>query len=232
MTDPCLCNDGHGSLKVPGFSDVPLDLKFYPQNRFTHGATEWAQWPNLTARELAMLGLMNDLTEEHGWHEKIFDDNLMVDWRKQALLRPLVSPKAWDWCLAELRDKALYFEQTGNIVVFNTGAGIVKSDAIAEIIQTELRDAAELLEADENAPRQQAVPNLVDPSLFPLVCGRTRVLMDSGCVSLNSTINLFGQGETVLGFLPGYFRRQRHVLPYSAWSGEATPRETNRDDGR
>ncbi|KAH0171370.1 hypothetical protein KCU67_g2216, partial [Aureobasidium melanogenum] len=198
MTDPCLCNDGHGSLKVPSFSDVPLDLEFYPQNRFTHGATEWAQWPNLTARELAMLGLINDLTEEHGWHENIFDDNLMVDWRMQALSRPLVSPKAWDWCLAELRDKAPYFEQTGNIVVFNTGAGIVKSDAVAETIQTELRDAAELLEADEKAPRQQAVLNLVDPSLFPLVYGRTRVLMDSGRVSLDNTINSFGRGEIVL----------------------------------
>ncbi|KAG9667201.1 hypothetical protein KCU99_g6742, partial [Aureobasidium melanogenum] len=230
MTDPCLCNDGHGSLKVPGFSDVPLDLEFYPQNRFTHGATEWAQWPNLTARELAVLGLINDLTEEHGWHENIFDDNLMADWRMQALSRPLVSPKAWDWCLAELRDKAPYFEQTGNIVVFNTGAGIVKSDAVAETIQTELRDAAELLEADEKAPRQQAVLNLVDPSLFPLVYGRTRVLMDSGRVSLDNTINSFGRGEIVLEFPPGYFRRQRHVLPYPAWSEEVTPRETNKDD--
>ncbi|KAG9661503.1 hypothetical protein KCU64_g2514, partial [Aureobasidium melanogenum] len=233
MTDPCLCNDGHGSLKVPGFSDVPLDLEFYPQNRFTHGATEWAQWPNLTARELAMLGLINDLTEEHGWHENIFDDNLMVDWRMQALSRPLVSPKAWDWCLAELRDKVPYFEQTGNIVVFNTGAGIVKSDAVAEMIQTELRDAAELVEADEKATRQQAVLNLVDPSLFPLVYGRTRVLMDSGRVSLDNTINSFGRGEIVLEFPPGYFRRQRHVLlPYPAWSEEVTSRETNYDDGK
>jgi hypothetical protein len=175
---------------------------------------------------------MNDLTEEHGWHENIFDDNLMVDWRMQALSRPLVSPKAWDWCLAELRDKALYFEQTGNIVVFNTGAGIVKSDAVAEMIQTELRDAAELLEADENAPRQQVVLNLVDPSLFPLDYGRTRVLMDSGRVSLDSTINSFRRGEIVLEFSPGYFRRQRHVLPYPLWSEEVTPRETNYDDGR
>ncbi|THY15534.1 hypothetical protein D6D02_03898 [Aureobasidium pullulans] len=231
MTDPCLCNDGHGSLKVPGFSDVPLDLEIYPQNRFTHGATEWTQWPNLTARELAMLGLMNDLTEEHGWHKNIFDDNLMVDWRMQALSRPLISPKAWDWCLAELQDKALYFEQTGNIVVFNTGAGIVKSDAVAEMIQTELRDAAKLLEADEKAPRQQVVLNLVDPSLFPLVYGRTRVLMDSGRVSLDSTINSFGRGAIVLECPPGYFR-PRNVRRYPLWSEEVTPRATNSDDER
>ncbi|THV75783.1 hypothetical protein D6D29_08626 [Aureobasidium pullulans] len=232
MTDPCLCNDGHGSLKVPGFSDVPLDLEIYPQNRFTHGATEWAQWPNLTARELAMLGLMNDLTEEHGWHKNIFDDNLMVDWRMQALSRPLISPKAWDWCLAELQDKALYFEKTGNIVVFNTGAGIVKSDAVAEMIPTELRDAAKLLEADEKAPRQQVVLNLVDPSLFPLVYGRTRVLMDSGRVSLDSTINSFGRGAIVLDIPPGYFRPRRNVRRYPLWSEEVTPRATNSDDER
>lgn len=231
MTDPCLCNDGNGSLKVPGFSDVPLDLEIYPQNRFTHGATEWVQWPNLTARELAMLGLMNDLTEEHGWHKNIFDDNLMVDWRMQALSRPLISPKAWDWCLAELQDKAPYFEQTGNIVVFNTGAGIVKSDAVAEMIQTELRDAAKLLEADEKTPRQQVVLNLVDPSLFPLVYGRTRVLMDSGRVSLDSTINSFGRGATVLECPPGYFR-PRNVRRYPLWSEEVTPRATNSDDER
>ncbi|KAI4835262.1 hypothetical protein E4T44_08688 [Aureobasidium sp. EXF-8845] len=231
MTDPCLCNDGHGSLKVPGFFDIPLDLEFYPQNRFTHGAAEWTQWPNLTARELAMLGLMNDLTEEPGWHETILDDDLMVDWRMQALSRPLVSPKAWDWCLAELRDKALNFEQTGSTVVFNTGAGIVKSDAVAEMIQTELKDAAELLEADEIAPRQQAMLNLVDPSLFPLVYGRTRVLMDSGRVSLDSTINSWGRGEIVPEFPPGYFRRRRHVLSYRAWSEEVTPRETTYDEG-
>ncbi|KEQ81619.1 hypothetical protein M438DRAFT_399248 [Aureobasidium pullulans EXF-150] len=232
MTDPCLCNDGHGSLKVPGFSDVPLDLEIYSQNRFTHGATEWVQWPNLTARELAMLGLMNDLTEEHGWHKNIFDDDLMVDWRMQALSRPLISPKAWDWCLAELQDKALYFEQTGNIVVFNTGAGIVKSDAVAEMIQTELRDAAKLLEADEKAPRQQVVLNLVDPSLFPLVYGRTRVLMDSGRVSLDSTINSFGRGAIVLDIPPGYFRPRRNVRRDPLWSEEVTPRATNSDDER
>ncbi|TIA06158.1 hypothetical protein D6C83_08728 [Aureobasidium pullulans] len=140
-----------------------------------------------------MLGLMNDLTEEHGWHKNIFDDNLMVDWRMQALSRPLISPKAWDWCLAELQDKALYFEQTGNIVVFNTGAGIVKSDAVAEMIQTELRDAAKLLEADEKAPRQQVVLNIVDPSLFPLVYGRTRVLMDLGrCLNVRLAISALG----------------------------------------
>ncbi|THX82645.1 hypothetical protein D6D05_03806 [Aureobasidium pullulans] len=232
MTDPCLCNDVNGSLKVPGFSDVPLDLEIYPQNRFTHGATEWAQWSNLTARELAMLGLMNDLTEEHGWHKNIFDDNLMVDWRMQALSRPLISPKAWDWCLAELQDKALFFEQTGNIVVFNTGAGIVKSDAVAEMIQTELRDAAKLLEAGEKAPRQQVVLHLVDPSIFPLVYGRTRVLMDSGRVSLDSTINSFGRGAIVLDIPPGYFRPRRNVRRYPLWSEEVTPRATNSDDER
>lgn len=138
---PPLDNSGRDVLTVPGFGNIPLEFELQPPDRFTHGMNEWVQSPNLTARELAMLALMNMLTDKLNWHKDVFDDNVISKWREEALTMDLISSKAWEWCLAELKDKALMFETTGHVLVYNTGAGICKSDTVVTAdIQNELRD--------------------------------------------------------------------------------------------
>lgn len=67
----------------------------------------------LAAREIAMINLMDSLTGKPDWHKGIFVDKTVKKWRKEAREIKLISRKAWDWCLEELRDKAKQFEKTG-----------------------------------------------------------------------------------------------------------------------
>lgn len=39
----------------------------------------------LQVREVAMMILMNNLTDKKNWHEKVFDDGIVAKWRREAL---------------------------------------------------------------------------------------------------------------------------------------------------
>ncbi|PTU19049.1 hypothetical protein P175DRAFT_0559870 [Aspergillus ochraceoroseus IBT 24754] len=78
-----LTNAGDGPLQVPGFG----------------------------SREMAMLRLMQHITEQAGWDRAILDsdETQLAQWFRDATEGPegcLISTAAWDWCTAELRDKA------------------------------------------------------------------------------------------------------------------------------
>lgn len=106
-----------------------------------------------------------------------------------------------DWCLEELKFKAKIFERIGAVSVY-TG-DVVKSDTLipdslkqalkAAVVQLERVPAAE---QDWHPGSDQKVLDLVHPSLFPLVYGRTRILTD-GTVGLDDCIERCGQGTTV-----------------------------------
>jgi hypothetical protein len=235
-----LHNDGHRPLAVPGFNNFPIYLELPAEERFTHGANEWEP-PPLTARELAMLKVMNEATEKPDWHHQVFDDEIVINWREEALKTRLMSNRAWDWCLAELRDKAEKFKATGRVLVLNTGSGVCKSDILVPSeLKAEIKSGVAPLLAISDAEnggcrnakstnpgvdtRRRGVPrgrerargrgqpgggkyvrrvpsfrnhvvNLVDPSLFPLVYGRTRVMADGGEVDLDVFLNCSGRGS-------------------------------------
>jgi hypothetical protein len=171
-----------GPLKVPGFHDIPIDVEL-PQDQFAAGIQDW-RGAILTAKELAMLDLINTITERQDWHVRIFHQEEIARWREDALSSSsLINDQTWNWCLKELQDKARVFEKRRHVLVFNTGSGVCKSDtAISSNIQSELQDAADFLTKDvgERIQHQHVqkspVLNLVDPFLFPLVYGRTKVL--------------------------------------------------------
>ena len=53
----------------------------------------------MTARELAMIGVMNIVTNELQWSVDIFDEGIVADWREEAFAStPLMSEYAWNWC--------------------------------------------------------------------------------------------------------------------------------------
>lgn len=188
-------NSGKGLLRVPGIG-LPLFAGLVPGERFAHGATDWAQ-PRSTARELAMLGLINDPTDEPGWEVGVLDDDVVAAWRRDALARPLISAVARDWCLAELRDKAVLFAATKYVLVLDNASGVVKSDVLlGEGALGTLRKQTAVLGAPAtlgHRPRARSsgsvgevaeaaaeplVLDLIDPGLFPLVYEITRVLQD------------------------------------------------------
>ncbi|KAE9375599.1 hypothetical protein N431DRAFT_314710, partial [Stipitochalara longipes BDJ] len=198
-TDVPFRNDGDAPLLTPGFNDLPIYLELPREERFAHGSGEWTQ-DHATARELAILRLINNLTDRLDWQSKVFDKEIVSAWREEALSIPLISTRAWEWCLAELRDKANIFEKTSRILVLNTGSGVCKSDTILSAkLRGELKENIALLMADSErrgvSRTDQQELALVDPSLFPLVYGRTQVLTDGGAVTLDKLVDSCGKGS-------------------------------------
>jgi hypothetical protein len=199
-------NSGRGPLRVPGFSGIPIEYVLQCEDRFAHSTEDLKQVPAVTAREWAMVAAMNSLTDKPDWQVKIFDDNIVASWREEALAAspliwseefqgktPLLSEKAWTWCLAELRDKAVFFNKNHYVRTLDTGSCICKSDILVpESVGAKLKAGVIPLFKQPNKDWQpesdDQVLNLVDPLLFPLVYGRSLVLEDGGQVDLDNTL--------------------------------------------
>ncbi|PYH63272.1 DUF4246 domain-containing protein [Aspergillus vadensis CBS 113365] len=129
-----LTNDGEGSLQVPGFGSIPLDFQLPPEARFAHGLLDYRHTPRLTKREMAMLRLMQQVTEKPGWDSALLDPDEMqiAQWYREATEGPdghLISTAVWEWCLAELRDKAEMWRETGRILVFDSSSAVCLADS-------------------------------------------------------------------------------------------------------
>ena len=105
--------------------------------------------------------------------------------------------------IAELRDKAQSFQEDGIIAAYDLDAMVVKSDTIVSPeLRTELRIACKPLEdipttlKDWHPGSDGKVLDLVDPSLFPLIYERSRVL-PTGKVGLQDCTEYIGKGEVV-----------------------------------
>lgn len=126
-------NNGPDPLEVPGFGDIPLHYTLDTDKTFDDGANGWTGWnqsPRLTARELAIVQLISRVTDIHKWYECVNNEQIVAQWREKALETPLISEKAWEWCVAELRDKAILFGSTKRVLNLDTGTSISKSDEV------------------------------------------------------------------------------------------------------
>ena len=110
-----------------------------------------------------------------------------------------ISVPMMDWVIEELRYKAKLFEDIGAVIVY-TGH-VVKSDSVVpESLKLELQAAVVELEdvpdkyKDWHPESNGKVQDLVHPSLYPLVYGRTRVL-ETGTTSLEDCIARCGEGH-------------------------------------
>lgn len=106
-----------------------------------------------------------------------------------------------DWVIEELRFKATISKSPDPVVVY-TG-GIIKSDrAVSHTIQTSIRQAARELgnihmaQRDSRPDSKGQILDLTDPSLYPLVYGRTRVLPDY-TIGLDDCIANCGKGDII-----------------------------------
>jgi hypothetical protein len=124
-------------------------------------------------------------------------------WKKEALATEGIDivQSMVDWCIDELRDRATAFKKTGAVIVYN--GDVVKSDtAVPDNLKHELAAAAAPLEAVPDAQKDWhpgsdgKVLDLVHPSLFPLVYGRSKILPDS-LLSLHECLRRSGEGVVI-----------------------------------
>ncbi|KAL2256160.1 hypothetical protein VTK26DRAFT_2091 [Humicola hyalothermophila] len=202
----------------------------------------------LLVREVAMMLVMDRLTDKPGWHVKVFDETITEKWRQEALawpeedlwnrivnvpdwgeyypseqfpLRPenILSGECVDYCILELRQKAKYFERTGVVPTLDATFSIAKSGVLVpHDLHLALREAFARLQADQTSGpdwhpnTNETVQDLVHPSLYPLVYGRSRFLPQE-VVGVEDAVDKWaGKGDVIpkypdTGPPPGRFDR-------------------------
>ncbi|KAF9461843.1 hypothetical protein BDZ94DRAFT_1283340 [Collybia nuda] len=144
-----------------------------------------------------MMQIMNDFTDNPDWHIKIFDKQRILTWRNTVRAdyrKKDVTRKMIRWCLEELQYKATTFNNVaGAINVYN--GDVVKSDrAVPNSLLLALRSATSLLEPTYTIRPGARV--LIDPSMYPLVFGKTRALLDD-IISREEFVDKCGEGVVV-----------------------------------
>ncbi|KAJ2912988.1 hypothetical protein MD484_g7416, partial [Candolleomyces efflorescens] len=162
--------------------------------------------PITTLREFSMLQFMNSVTDKPDWDKKIFDAEIVKKWRSETVDNPEVNmtKRMFNHCIAELKDlatKILPERKHRAIVVYD--GNVVKSDeAVPSVVKLGLQEAVKSL---ENVPKKlkdwhpgsdKKVLDLVHPSLFPMIYGKTKVLkIGEKAVGLHDSVKRCGEGE-------------------------------------
>ncbi|CAA7268674.1 unnamed protein product [Cyclocybe aegerita] len=235
LSSPAVTPASGEKTSLPGFG-LPLNYGFpsegkdsrFPSALLPEDIKEGRTTLALTTlREFKMLQIMNQITDKPDWHTKVFDETIAAKWKSEAIAQDArgVSKAMMNWVIDELRYKAKIFEQTGAISVF-TG-DVVKSDsALPESFKLELQAAVKPLEdipakdKDWHPGSKKMVLDLVHPSLFPLVYGRSKVL-ESGRTTLEDCIAQCGEGVVIP--VPSERRAQlKCLVTITAWSSNHT----------
>ncbi len=101
--------------KYPGLG-FPLrhneqdDYGFFPIG--AHGSCSGSDSDLLPVRELAMMSIMDRLTDKPDWHKKVFDDEIVSKWRKESCL----IPDEVFWKLS-VSGKSQWWSEDGTLVV-------------------------------------------------------------------------------------------------------------------
>ncbi|KAI1074732.1 hypothetical protein F5B20DRAFT_562790 [Whalleya microplaca] len=170
--------------------------------RFPHAIADGCTSRGVTLNERRMLAFINQVTDKPNWEEKVFNEEIVGKWRQEASNQEgYFGQKMFDYCIQELREKSAKYKETGMVAVCDTTATVVKSDTA---VPFELRDALRAAVAPlENVPDRlkdwhpsshDKVLDLVHPSLYPLVYGKSKVL-PFGKVPLNTCAKYSGAGE-------------------------------------
>ncbi|KAH8797931.1 hypothetical protein F5884DRAFT_814113 [Xylogone sp. PMI_703] len=154
-------------------------------------------------REFTMLRIMDSITDKPNWNEKVFNETISEKWKHEMVHaedRDVTEAMA-NWIIEELRYKAQIFKDTGAVSIYN--GDVVKSDiAVTSDLKQSLRSNVRILEdipevyKDYHPGSDDKVLDLVHPSLFPLIYGRSRVLKDT-LIGLDDCIENIGKGIIV-----------------------------------
>lgn len=215
----------------------------------------------ITVREVAMMLVMDRLSDKPDWHVKVFDDAIADKWRKEALAWPeedlwnridhiqrdpsgdhtwypkraknVLDHASVEYCIEELRHKAEYFKRTSLVPTLDASYMAVKSDTlVSPQLQAALKEGFDRLQADQavnpdwHPNTNETVQDLVHPSMYPLVYGRSRFFEDE-VVGVEDAIDKWaGKGVIIPKWIET--RAQTNVrrsvfgknVEYSYWSDD------------
>ncbi|KAM0428277.1 hypothetical protein ACHAPT_007178 [Fusarium lateritium] len=175
----------------------------------------------LTIRERCMLKFIEDITNKPEWWVKVQNPEIAAKWAKEAVGMPWTefhehatfSESMADACILELGEKAKLYQETGLIPVMDYSSAAIKSD---KLIPEDLREALKAAVAPlENVPDQHKdwhpgsddkVLDLVHPSLWPLVYGRSHILPNKR-INVENCLEHCGVGD-VLPEMPAMRRQE------------------------
>ena len=132
---------------------------------------------------------------------QVFIPEIIEKWKMEGLESPIdITEKMINFSILELQDKAKDLKAYGYTVVYD--GNVVKSDtAVSPETAASLREAVKKLEdvpekqRDWHPNSDKKVLDLVHPSLFPLVYGRSRILDNE--VSLAECLEYAGAGDVI-----------------------------------
>jgi hypothetical protein len=98
--------------KYPGLG-LPLRHHLQEEVHYpigAHASCYGAKSDLLSIRELAMMSIMDSLTDKEDWQKKVFDDKTVSRWREEALAIP-----DEQFCDLATRDKSQYWDENGKL---------------------------------------------------------------------------------------------------------------------
>ncbi|KAF3047778.1 hypothetical protein E8E12_011658 [Didymella heteroderae] len=196
-------------IKLPGFG-LPYDGWGEDSEHYAQSISAVMNWAHdvTTIRERCMLFFIDSISDKPDWTRKVCDDEIVSKWKQEAKELDWnmcveggdFSDKMFAYCMEELRYKAELYEATSVMPVFDASSCVLKSDAAIPLdLKEALRKAVAPLEEvpesqkDWHPGSNGTVLDLVHPSLFPLVYGRTRILPDS-TMTLDDSLSSIGKG--------------------------------------
>ncbi|CAI6334731.1 unnamed protein product [Periconia digitata] len=239
----------------PKYPGLGLPLRQMPEGEsYAMGASikcDGAISMMVSVRELAMMVIMDQLSDKVDWHKKVFDEKIVYEWQTEAIavpdihwerlamggenvysrndeddsatpeLKGIIDRETFETIIKELQNKANHFKKTGIIPTLDASSSIAKSDVLVSFqLRESLRVAFQEIKDDRAERRDwyphmnEIVQNLVDPSMYPLVYGRSRVVKEE----------LVGVGDAIgrwagKGFLLEKSRsRFETSIPEDLWS--------------
>lgn len=100
--------DPHTGPSYPGLGlplRTELDDDWYPIG--AHGSCPNSHTDLIPVRELAMLHIMDRLSDKPNWHEKVWDEDIVAKWRAEAKAIPDIE----HWYLATRGKTSMRYEQ-------------------------------------------------------------------------------------------------------------------------
>ncbi len=188
-------NNTGGPRHVPGIH-VAINFERHPDIQFSHGFGMWKQ-ERLSSPELAMIRLMNDLTEEENWQADVFSFSAVKRWKALALSSYFTDHQLWDWCLFELMDKAKEYTSSRRVFALDAASRVCKSDRLQD---TQLFD--QLIVNTGNRS--------VSPWLYPFIFAGSPIRADGRAINLENVTSSIGGG-----IIP-----PRPFWDTDGWSGE------------
>ncbi|KAI1351910.1 hypothetical protein F5Y01DRAFT_324779 [Xylaria sp. FL0043] len=201
-------------LVLPGFGKHVTQPERGKGKSFLQGLEEGWRFESvgLKLREIRMMEFMNQITDKPEWDRKVFDEEIVNKWRREAMGPQAeemnldgdvyMTEKMFDYCIRELRDKVQGYQNAGLLSILDAEVEVVKSDSVIPSSLLDLLKAG--VQPLEDVPDHQKdwhprsdgkVLDLLHPSLFPMVYGTSRVL-PYGKVPLRGCAKLSGNGET------------------------------------